>query len=100
MVMDRRIEQRQAVKLAAIPALSLVVAAATPVGPRLLLVPVSVRDYTGFVSEWDPPNIRDPFVAATFIMVVVIAVRWAREGAATWSDILTWCLALGWTLLY
>jgi hypothetical protein len=59
-----------------------------------------VSAYTGFVSEWGPPNIRDLFVQATFVMIVVIAIRWARDGAAGWGEILTWCLALGWTLLY
>lgn len=100
LLLDRRVDMAHAWRLAAIPASGVLIAALTPVGPALLTAPFSVSDYIAFVSEWGPPNIRDLFAQATFGMLVVIAVVWARKPPASWFDILTWCLALGWSLLY
>jgi hypothetical protein len=99
-LMDGRIGLAGAARLGAIPVLSVLGAALTPVGPKLLVAPLAVNDYTKFVSEWGPPDIREIFVLATLAMIVATAVGWSRRRATSWSDILLWILALIWTLLY
>lgn len=54
------------------------VAAATPVGPRLLLAPFHVRDYAQFVSEWDPPRITNIPTACALLLLLVVVLGWAR----------------------
>ena len=88
-------------RLALVPVASVAVAAATPVGPRLLGAPFTVNAYAGLVSEWRPPDVHEPYVAATVLLVALTALGWARsQHRATWADVLLWAMALGWTLLY
>ena len=88
-------------KMMLVPALSVLVAAATPVGPQLLLAPLSVRQYAPFVSEWAPANLVSIHMGTTIGMLVLVAVIWVRKGTPnSWTRVLLWCMALGWTLLY
>jgi hypothetical protein len=88
-----------------VPALVLVgtvvAAAVTPVGPALLLAPLSVSGYAKYVSEWDPPSLASPSVAITLGMLGVVMAIWARRRSpASWSRVAVWVTALGWTVLY
>ena len=57
----RRLDRRQTVRLGAVLAGSLAAAAVTPVGPRLLLTPLSVSSQgRQFVQEWLPSSVRSP----------------------------------------
>jgi hypothetical protein len=58
---------------------SLLAAALTPNGPALLLAPFEVRDYARFVSEWDPPNLFDPFHLGAYLLLGIVIVGWARQ---------------------
>ena len=82
LAIDHRIDRRQAGRLLAIPALGLVAAALTPVGPRLLLTPLTIGgNGSDFVGEWQPTSIRDPYAILTLTMLAVVLVGWIRSRA-------------------
>jgi hypothetical protein len=56
-------------------------AAFTPVGPRLVLAPLHVRDYAQFVGEWGPPSILNPYFGASFLLLGVVLVGWALSAS-------------------
>src|ERR1019366_8314359 len=61
LALDRRLDRRTMVRLLAVPALSVVAAALTPVGPRLVLTPIEVSSNAAlFVEEWQPPHAPNP----------------------------------------
>jgi hypothetical protein len=101
MAFDGRLTRSRLLTLLAIPVASVVAAALTPIGPGLLTAPFTVNGYAPLVSEWRPPDIHEPYVAATVILLAITALGWARaKSAASWADYLMWGMALGWTLLY
>jgi hypothetical protein len=96
LALDRRLDGRTAVRLLAVPALSVVAAALTPVGPRLLLTPFEVpSDAASFVQEWEPTDARNLFGAITLGMIALALLPWIR-GTSTrpW-----WQIALAGTAL-
>jgi hypothetical protein len=79
LALDRRLDRRTALRLLAVPALSVVAAALTPVGPRLLLTPLQVSSNAAqFVQEWQPTSARDPFAAVTLAMIALALLPWIR----------------------
>ena len=88
---DRRLDRRAALRLMLVPALSLVAAALTPVGPRLLLSAFNVSAAAGpFVQEWQPTSARYPFALITLAMIAVVVLTWVRS-----TDVPpTWQIAL------
>jgi hypothetical protein len=97
----QRARRHDAGRLAPVGLLTLLVGALTPVGPKLILAPLSVSGYTWFVSEWDPPRLSSPPVLATMLMLSVTAVAWARSGRrANPVAILVWLVGVVWTLAY
>ena len=101
LLLDRARPLRELLPLAAVPLASVLVAAFTPVGPRLLTAPFTVNSYAGLVTEWRPPDVHEPYVAMTVVLLVVVAVGWARSTRRpTTPEVLLWVMALGWTLLY
>ena len=99
LVLDRRIRGAIALRLLAIPVLSLLLAAMTPVGPRLLLSPFAVSGVTQFITEWAPPSIHDLSPAATAVMIAVVALTWAKSRQVAWTHIGLLLLATCWALL-
>ena len=101
MLLDGRFPRRRVSRLAVIPTLGVVMAAVTPVGPALLRAPFSVGNYTQYVSEWAAPNLRDPYVLATHVLALLVAVTWSRSrSSVSWAHIGLWVVAVGWSLLY
>jgi len=83
LALDRRLDRRTALRLLAVPALSVVAAALTPVGPRLLLTPFEVSSNAAqFVQEWQPTNVRDLFAAVTLGMIALALLPWIRGTSA------------------
>jgi hypothetical protein len=83
LALDRRLDRRSAMRLLAVPALSLVAAALTPVGPRLLLTPLEVSSNASqFVQEWHPTDARNIFAAVTLAMIVLALLPWIRGTSA------------------
>ncbi|WP_377643905.1 hypothetical protein [Oryzobacter terrae] len=101
LALDRSRPGRELLRLLAVPVAGLAAACLTPIGPSLLTTPFTVNAYAGLVSEWRPPDVHEPYVAGTVVLLVVTALAWARSGErARTPDILLWVMALGWTLLY
>ncbi|WP_137122220.1 hypothetical protein [Segeticoccus rhizosphaerae] len=101
LALEHRVNVRQAFRLALVPVGCMVAAALTPVGPQLLISPLSVRGYAQFVAEWVAPVITDPAPMATLTMALVVAITWVRSARPTpWHQIAVLVVALGWTLLY
>jgi hypothetical protein len=94
LALDRRLDRRTALRLLAVPALSVVAAALTPVGPRLLLTPFEVSSNAAqFVQEWQPTDPRNFFAAVTLGMIALALMPWIRgRSALPW-----WQLALAGT---
>jgi hypothetical protein len=79
LALDRRLDLRTAARLLAIPALSAVAAALTPVGPRLLLTPFEVSSNAAkFVQEWQPTDARNLFAVITLGMIALALLPWIR----------------------
>jgi hypothetical protein len=83
LTLDRRLDRRTAMRLLAVPALSVVAAALTPVGPRLLLTPLEVSSNAAqFVQEWQPTDARNIFAAVTLGMIALALLPWIRGTSA------------------
>ncbi len=101
LALERARPARELVRLLAVPVLGVLVAAVTPVGPRLLTLPFTVNAYAEFVTEWRPPDLHEPYVAVTVALLALTALGWARgERRVPWTEVLLWGMALGWALLY
>jgi hypothetical protein len=89
LALDRRLDRRTALRLLAVPALSFVAAALTPVGPQLLLTPFEVSSNAAqFVQEWQPTDARYVFAAVTLAMIAVTLLSWIRgRSARPWWQI-------------
>jgi hypothetical protein len=80
LALDRRLTWASARRLLAVPVLSLVVAATTPVGPVLLLTPLTVgRDVRDFVGEWQASSAHDPATFVTLCMIAIVILSWVRS---------------------
>jgi len=83
LALDRRLDRQTALRLLAVPALSVVAAALTPVGPRLLLTPFEVSSNAAqFVQEWQPTDPRNFFAAVTLGMIALALMPWIRATSA------------------
>jgi hypothetical protein len=72
---------RELTPYVAVAAAAVASAALTPVGPRLVLAPLHVRDYAQFVGEWGPPSILNPYLGAGFLLLAVVLVGWSLSAA-------------------
>jgi hypothetical protein len=100
LVLDGRARGRSALTLLAVPLLSVVAAAVTPVGPRLLLAPFAVGGISEFITEWQRPSFFDLGPALTAAMIAAVVVLGARNRRrASWVSIGLLVLAAAWTLL-
>ena len=71
MTLDRDLSRRQLTRGLAIPALSAVAAACTPVGPELYVQLVRVQERARFFSEWRRP---DPISFSWIVLAVLLVV--------------------------
>ena len=101
LILDRRVGLREAARLSAIPALGVMAAALTPVGPTLLLAPLKIGDYRKYITEWAAPELLDTQVLTVIVLIAVIVIAWARGASrAEWNHIGIFAVGVGWTLLY
>ncbi|MCW2846817.1 MAG: hypothetical protein JWR90_791 [Marmoricola sp.] len=87
-------------RLLAVPVLSLVAAAATPVGPRLYGAVLLVGGRAKFHSEWAPTDFHDRQAAIAALLVVVTLVIWLmvrRDERPDWVSLLLLLMAAGWS---
>jgi len=94
LALDRRLDRRAALRLLAVPAISVAAAALTPVGPRLVLTPFEVSSNAAqFVQEWQPTDPRNVFAAVTLGMIALALLPWIRGTSARpwWQIALAGC---------
>jgi hypothetical protein len=97
--LDRRPDRRTTIQLAAVPALSVVAACLTPLGPRLLTSQAAVGARTSMIGEWQPTSFRDVPAFVVGVMIAVVVLRWGRSREVPWLHLLLLMLAAGWTAL-
>ena len=88
LAVDRRLDRRTALRLMLVPVSSLVAAALTPVGPRLVLSSFDVSAAAGpFIQEWQPTSARNPFALITLAMIALVVLTWVRSRSVppTWQ---------------
>lgn len=67
--------------------LALAAAAATPVGPRLLLTPVAFTGATRYLQEWAPTTFASATALPYVALVVLLLVAWARNNPVPRGEI-------------
>jgi hypothetical protein len=99
--LDRRIDRRALLRAVLLAALSLLAGGLTPVGPRLLLTPFSIRDVSPFIAEWRPAALTESSLIACVATLVVVALVWSRSARRiSMTDLLLWAVALASAVLY
>lgn len=94
LALDRRVDARGLARHLAVPLLSAVAAALTPVGPALYPAVLGVTARSTFFAEWAPPDYTTgPPLALAVLAAVLLAVT-LRDGPASWSDTTLLLLAL------
>ncbi len=87
--------------LLAVAVASFAAALLTPAGPALLRTPFAVHGITGFITEWQPPQLTagpGPFV---LLLAAVVVVAWARRRTPVdWPSILVFGLAIALLVAY
>lgn len=80
-LLDGGIASRSRFRSLAVTALlSTAVAGLTPMGPRLLLAPLTVGSAArGFISEWGPTTAAVPATWGMFVLAGVLFLAWARS---------------------
>jgi hypothetical protein len=99
LVLDRRLDRRRALLCLAVPLLSLVVTAATPVGPRLLTSQFAVSARASLIPEWGATSFRTIAALVAAGMIAWLVILWSRGGRVSWIRLLLLMLAAGWVLL-
>lgn len=80
LLLDRRLTRATAARLLAIPLASLAAAGLTPLGPSLLLSPLTVgKNANEFVGEWQSTSVHNPFAMVTLAMLGLVILSWVRR---------------------
>lgn len=100
LLLGRRARGTDAVKLFAVPALSLVVTALTPIGPKLLVAPFTVADRNAFVEAGRRTAFDRGQPWVVLLMMLLVVLIWAaRRDTVTWSRVGLLVTGLGWLLV-
>jgi hypothetical protein len=99
MLADRALDRDQALRMGAVPLLSVVAACLTPVGPRLLGTQVAVAQRSSMIAEWQATSFRDLSALVVALMILTVMVCWARRGQGSWVPLGLVVLAGGWAAL-
>lgn len=94
----RSCDVRRLARLAAIPVLSAVVPALTPLGIHAYSTVVGVSDRSSQLTEWGPPDFTSPNAIALAVMIAVILVTALRGGPLDWPTVMLLGLAMAWGL--
>jgi len=97
--LDRRPDRRTTLRLAAVPALSLVAACLTPLGPRLLTSQAAVGARSSLISEWQATSFREVPAFVVGLMMALVVLRWARSREVDWLPLLLLLLGAAWTAM-
>ena len=102
LLLDRRLDRRRFLRLSGLVGASVLAAGLTPVGPRLLALPLQVHSAAaGMVQEWQPSNTHNPATVVALLMVAGVGLIWLRRpGSPPWWQIGQLGLALVLSLAY
>ncbi|MDR7253775.1 hypothetical protein J2X46_002765 [Nocardioides sp. BE266] len=89
---------RPLLRLAAIPVLSLVVAALNPLGPAVVRSVFDVGSRSAYFSEWGPTDFTEPAGALLAVVVALVLLAGLRSDPVPWVPALLALLALAWAL--
>lgn len=96
---ERRLDRGAALRLGAVLVGSLAAAALTPLGPRLVLTPLTVGESgRQFVAEWLPSSVRTPTVALVLAMLAAVYLIWVLGTRPQRWQVLLWVAGLAFTL--
>ena len=99
LALDRAVTRRQWLRLAAVPVLSVVVSALTPVGPQLFGAVLQVNSRGRYFAEWQPPDFTEANTLCLLVLLGAVLLRLGRKAAAySWTELLLFGLALGWAV--
>jgi hypothetical protein len=97
LALDRRMTLRQCMRFGALLAVSLLVTAITPLGPRLYESFATVRAVSPYILEWRLPTFSSPSVCLTAALVTVVPCLWLRRRARPrWTRALLWITGAVW----
>jgi hypothetical protein len=79
LLLEHRLTRATATRLLAVPILCLAAAGLTPLGPGLLLTPLTVGSNAHqFVAEWQATSVQDPYAIITLSMFALVVLSWVR----------------------
>ncbi len=100
LVLDHAVDRRTALRMLAVPLLSVVAACLTPLGPAILGTQLAVGARAPLIGEWAPTSFREVPAFAVALMIGLIVLRWAVAGRKVpWTHVLLLLLACGETML-
>jgi len=80
LLLDRRVNVRQSLRLLLVPLASTVATGLTPIGPTLLLAPFTVGNNARiFVGEWLSPTLKQPVTVITLTLIGLVVLAWIRS---------------------
>ncbi|MCW2793778.1 MAG: hypothetical protein JWO76_2876, partial [Nocardioides sp.] len=86
LALDRSVDRRTLLRHLAVPVLSAVAAALTPVGPALYPAVLGVASRREFFAEWAAPDYTTVPPLALALLAAVLLTLVLRRGHLTWSD--------------
>lgn len=95
--LDRNFDRRVVLRLAAIPVLSAIVPAATPLGFDLYRAVFLVGGRSKYFQEWGPTDFHQPHAVVLAVMLAIAVVFLAR-GRPPWLSIVLLLMAAGWAV--
>jgi hypothetical protein len=87
-LLDRQVTRAALPKLIAVPVLSAVAAAVTPVGPGLYGAVLLVGSRGHYFTEWGPPDFMTPANFTLAIMLAIVIVVNMSRGPTNWRRII------------
>jgi hypothetical protein len=100
LLVEGKLNQKAFTRLAGLLGACVLAAAVTPLGPSLLLSPLTVgANGREFVTEWMPSSVRNPSVTLVLLMLASAwgLWLWQRRRLPVWQ-LLMWCAAVAFSL--
>ena len=98
LILDGRLDRRQAILSLSVPLLSVVAAATTPIGPGIYREIFTVGSRSKYFEEWGPTDFTDLFALVLAAMLAGVLVIHLRAGAIDWIRALLILQAGGWAI--